>query len=716
MAKPNPKKKRRIWRTLAITVGAMAVLLFLFVATFVFNPFEGRVLELRDVVPRGVNFFVHKQGLFDDFDPFPQPRFWADLTSAAGWRDLQASGLGQSWQRNGADRAVQQLVTALEQVKTDSSGFLDVLCDAFGEEVIVAGYEQDYTQQPPRPLAQPWWCVYTRVSWKVKAGYGLFGLGFLDGALKQQGIETSKDGELFVLKVPGAPGPLYVRRYLDLLMVGNNKLLLEQSQRLLDGNRDEEPIGVMASYEDGVTKRVARWSTVHAVDEPNAIDFVAEPNAFDGFRRFAATWPNRANKDSMNERVLASFLNLRGWQMLTGAMIFGQDALVATGQVELNSREHTGFQSSFYKAEQAPRQKWLDPFLGMVPESACACAALRMPAAEFLTAMFDALEDAEKELINDALRRVQFQGQQLNDMRDLIERLRHAFLPRTGFVFRKNELDTARDPSTGNLMVPVTAKSPVPQVAWVFWLERGAAAKVEEMVAMLRTNYSNFRFQNVYWLPVSFGNSRLQEPVTEFTNPLIPGTGELAMIVFGDFFVLSNSGPLVRDILRTHHSRQTGARSLRDTDEWKRFEGDPDRSELASSLNGLVWVDGQKMLPLIDDYVNFAAAASDLADPVWMMENRPSAEETVRRAQFARYNSKAAMPKAMTDEGGEFEVAVTNHLKQLWQQARTNFTAKDRADMQQLRAMAQMLRSASLQLELENNYIRFQARLVPNWR
>ncbi|MFN7587501.1 MAG: hypothetical protein ACK5UQ_03195, partial [Planctomycetota bacterium] len=231
MAKPNPKKKRRIWRTLAITVGALAVLLFLFVATFVFNPFEGRVLELRDVVPRGVNFFVHKQRLVDDFDPFPQPRFWSDLTSAPGWRDLQASTLGQSWQRHGADRAVQQVVAALEQVKTDSSGFLDVLRDAFGEEVIVAGYEQDYTQQPPRPLAQPWWCVYTRVSWKVKAGYGLFGLGFLDGALKQQGIETSKDGELFVLKVPGATGPLYVRRYLDLLMVGNNKLLLEQSQR-----------------------------------------------------------------------------------------------------------------------------------------------------------------------------------------------------------------------------------------------------------------------------------------------------------------------------------------------------------------------------------------------------------------------------------------------------------------------------------------------------
>lgn len=715
MAKSKSKPRRRIWRTLGISLLVVGLLLFMFVSAFVFNPFEGSVVELRDVVPRGVNFFVHKERLADDFAEFPEPRFWAELAEAPGFRGLQEGALGQRWKREGLDRSVQQAREAVAQLREQSGGNLDLLRDVLGKEVMFAGYEQDYSQQPARPLAEPWWCFYARVSWRVKALHGLAGFGLVQGQLQKNGVDVSNDGERLVVKLPGLQSPLYIDRHLDLLMVGNHPRLLDQGRQLLLGSRDEEPIGVMAAYVDGAQKRIARWVDVHGLEQANAIDFVLEPNAFDGFRRFAAGWPNRNAKDSMNERVLASFLNLRGWQVLTGAFLFGKDSLVATGQVELNSKEHSAFQSSFYKAEQAPRQRWLDPFLGMVPESACAAAALRMPAGEFLHAMFDALEEDEKTLIDDAMRRVTFQGTQLTDMRDLIGRLQLALLPRTGFVFRKNEPDMSRD-ENGRLMVPVTAKSPVPQVAWVFWLQPRAQPLLEELVTMLRTNYQTFRFQNVWHLPVRFGNQRLQEPVTEFTQPLIPGTGELAMIVFNDFFVLSNSGPLVRDILRTKYSQVTGARSLRDSDEWRAFEGDPDRSELANSLNGLVWVDGQKVLPLIDDYIGFADSSSEQADPVWMMENRPAAEETVRRTQFARYPSKASMERSMTEPGGEFEVAVTNYLRQQWQQARTSFTADDRAQMQQLRSFAQMLRSACLQLELENNYIRFQARVVPMLR
>ena len=305
MAKSNSKqKKRRIWRTLGITVGAAVVLLLMFVAAFVFNPFEGRVVELRDVVPRGVNFFAHKQRLADDFDPFPLPKFWAELTAAPGFGALQAGALGQQWKKSGIERAVQQASEAVERVRSDSGGFLDVLRDVIGEEVMIAGYEQDYGQQPPRPLAEPWWCLYTRVTWRVKALYGLAGFGFVQSRLLAQGIEVRSEGERLVAKLPGQPTPLYIERYLDLLMVANHPSLLEKSRQLLLGSRDEEPIGTMASYVDGAQKRIERWASVHAIDEPNVIDFVVEPNAFDGFRRFAAGWPDRNNKDSMNERVL----------------------------------------------------------------------------------------------------------------------------------------------------------------------------------------------------------------------------------------------------------------------------------------------------------------------------------------------------------------------------------------------------------------------------
>ena len=708
MANSKPKHKRRIWRTLAIALGALVMFLLLFVAAFIFNPFEASLAELRDAVPRGVDFFARKERLADDFDPFPQPKFWAALTDARGFRALADGNLGQQWQRAGIDRSLQQARDAFEQVRADSGGMVDVLSDLLGTELVVAGYQQDYSQTPPRPLAEPWWCLYTRVSWRVKAMYGLAGLGFVQGRLRDSGVDVTADGDLLVVKAPGLAAPVYLRRHLDLLMVANHKHLLEQSQKLLDGSREEEPIGQMAAYTEGASKRIDKWARVHAQDPPNVVEFVVEPNAFDGFRRFAAGWPSPQNRDSMNERVLASFLNLKGWQQIAGGVMFADGLLAATGQIGLNSKQHTQFQSSFYKAETEPREKWLDPFLRMVPDSACAAAALRMPAGDFMAAMFDSLEDAQRDLLNDPMRRASFMGTQLNDVRDLIDRVKVAFLHRTGFVFRKNDPDTTRDEKTGELMVPVSAQSPVPQVAWVFWLRPGGAAIAEELIKTLSTYYTSFDFKKVWHLRVPFGNGQyLEEKVTEFTNPKIPGTGEIAMIIVSDFFVLSNSGPLVRDIVRARWSSQTGVKSIKESPQYQAIE-----DELAAELSGLLWINGQRLLPVLDDYMAFANTVNEQPDMEWMVQNRPAAEDQVRRSRFAQYPSKASMPKALID--GEFEIAVGGYLREQWSSARTNFTADDRSQMQQFRAMAEMLATGCMQFELENNYVRFQLRLTGN--
>ncbi len=710
MAQPKRKRGRRLLRNLGFTLAALVTFVLMFVAAFVFNPFEGSLLELRDAVPRGVNFFVMKENLADDFETFPTPKFWDELSDARGFAQLAQGQLGDSWRRAGLDGLVDRTAATFAQVRSDTGGFLDLMRDVIGRQVIVAGYQQDHSASPPRPLAEPWWCLYARVTWRVKALHGLAGFGLVQSRLREQGIDVTDDGDDLVVTLRGASQPLYVRRHLDLLMVGNHKPLIEQSQRLIDGNRDEEPIGQMAAYTDGAQKRIERWADVNTQHPPNVLEFVLEPNAFDGFRRFAAGWPDPQNKDSMNERVLASFLNLKGWQQVTGGVLFADGVVAATGQVGLNSKQHTPFQASFYRAEQEQRSKWLDPFLRMVPESACAAAALRMPVGEYLHAMFDALEDAEKELLNDRLRRTTFQGTALADLRDLIERVKIAFLPRTGFVFRQNDPDMSRD-ANGELMVPVAARSPMPQVAWVFWLRPNGDAIAKEMVTLLQTYASTFGFRKVWHLPVEVANTKLPEPVTEFTNPQIPATGEIAMIVFRDFFVVSNSGPLIRDILRTRHSALTGVRSIRDVPEFNAVE-----RELPNELNVFVWLHGANLVPMFDDYLTFAEADSERPDPVWMQENRPAAEDHVRRTQFARYGSVAAIPEAMRVPGGEFDAAVVDHLRELWRKERTNFTADDRAQMQQMKAFAQLLRVGAVQLELENNFIRYQLRMMLSLR
>ena len=209
--------------------------------------------------------------------------------------------------------------------------------------------------------------------------------------------------------------------------------------------------------------------------------------------------------------------------------------------------------------------------------------------------MFEALEQSEKDLINDSLRRTTFQGTQLQDVRDLIDRVRVAFRSRTGFIFRRNTPDMSKD-DDGELMVPVAAKSPMPQVAWVFWLRQGGEPLVEELVMMLRTYYTSFGFRKVWHLKVPFSGGSLREPVTEFTNPQIPATGEIATIVFRDFFVVSNSGPLIRDILRTRYAAQTGARSVRELPEFEAAE-----RELPAEPSGLIWLSGPNHVPVLAD-------------------------------------------------------------------------------------------------------------------
>jgi hypothetical protein len=260
-------------------------------------------------------------------------------------------------------------------------------------------------------------------------------------------------------------------------------------------------------------------------------------------------------------------------------------------------------------------------------------------------------------------------------------------------------------------MVPVTARSPMPQVAWVFWLREGSDAMVEQFVTMMRTYYSTFGFRKVWHLKVPYGGGTLTEPVTEFTNPQIPATGEVAMIVFRDFFVVSNSGLLIKDILRTRYEAD-GAQSILALPEWS-GEIEP---ELPSELNGLVWLRGRNLVPMFDDYLAFADASGELPDPDWMRQSRPAAEDQVRRTRFPQYPSKASMPRSMTEPGGEFDQAVTAYLQDRWRRERTNFSADDRKQIEQLRAMSQLMRAGYLQLELENNYIRMQGKLLPDFR
>ncbi len=713
------KRPLRIFKKLAIAAFALITLIALFLAAFVYNPFEGDLKDIRDVVPREVDFFLRKRNLSDDFGAaggrlelnqgvMPEPKFWTSMTDANGWRDMLQGPIATEFRRDIRPQ-LQQAVDGLAQLQEQSGGLLDVARDVLGQEVVLAGYTEDRSKQPAQPLQQPWWCAYARVSWRLRFAHGLMGWSMVQDQARAGGLEISEQDGLLQIRSPQLKEPMFVARRLDCLMLGNSKDLLLQSLRLYDGIGDEQPFGLAAHYSEGVAAPLQRWTDANLVEDPAMAEFSAVTSSIDGFRRYAAKWPDANNRDSMNERVLASFLNLKGWNSVSGALVFEEGNLSTFGRVVLNSNLHTPFQSAFYRAEKQDKEQWLTPFLRMVPDSACAAAALRMPAGDFMHAMYDALLQNERDMFDDAMRRCMFQGAQLADARDLIDKLKLALLPRMGFVFRKNVPDMSRN-DKGELYVPVVARAPLPQIAWVFWLRQDVRSGAEgrspadDLVEMLRKYGSPvFKFANVYNLPVD----GLPEPVWEFTNPQIPGTGEVATIVFRDFLVLSNSGPLIKDILRTRYGFG-GLRSIVEDPQYQRIS-----DELPQALNGFVWMRGKQLLSVLDDYRAASEQQNVEPDPEWIMAQRSSAEEVVRRAKYAQYPSLASMPKNLLD--GEFQTAVRDYLREQWSKASAGFSAQDLPKIDQLRGMAKLVDAAYLQLELENNYIRFQGKVITNW-
>lgn len=692
-----PMKKRKILKVAGLSIGILAILLMLFVVAFVFNPLEGSLADMRDVVPREVDFFVRKQRPAADFASFPEPVFWSSFTETSTWNELQKGPLVQGLKRDGFERLLQQTAEGVKQLRTDSGGWIDLMRDVLGKEVELAGYFEDRTSTPPKPLAEPAWCLYARVTWRVKVGCSVMRWGFVQSKAAAQGVDISTDGNVLVIKRGQSP-PMYVARYLDCLMVTNSRPLLNQSLALSVGDESEESFGPTARYTDGVAQRLKTWAAANEVETPNAIEFSVSPNLTEGFRKFAANWPNPNHPDSMEQRVLASFLNLKGWNSISGALVFESEPerLSFTGEVVLNSHQLNDFQQKFFKEEQQERSKWLDPFLRMVPETACAAAALRMPAGEFMHAMFNALLQSEKDLIDDQLRRVSFQGTTLNGCRDLIDRIKVALLPRTGFVFHKNVPD--KD-------IPVSNPSPVPQIAWVFWVKEGGKPVLEEMVRMLRTySTSVFGFQRVFNLGLNLNLG--PDAVMEFTNPHIPGTGSIATLLFRDFFILSNSGPLIKSIVRTRTLEN--ARSIMDGADVRRFT-----KEMPTAVNGMVYLRGPELSDVVDGYRAFIEQSSKDMDPAWAASNRQRAEDEVRRSKYPQYATVAGIPEAMRNQ---FGADVDQHLREGWSKIGSGFAQSDLAAILQLRTMAKAMEGAYIQIELQPNYMRFQGKAILDYR
>ena len=453
----------------------------------------------------------------------------------------------------------------------------------------------------------------------------------------------------------------------------------------------------------------AKAMAADVLDEPHenpkarAIEFSVRPNELPAYQTFARGWPDKNHPESMNERVLASFIRLSGWNFVNGALAFLPGRLDVLAQVKLDSNDHTTFQNRFFRAEERPRSKWLNPFLRMVPADACAAAALRMPARDFLEEMYLAMEENERALLDEAFRSTGEDG--FSSVRELIDRLEFTFQPRTGFIFRRNVAEKY-DPSLSGTPPPtVTIPSAAPQIAWVFWVADGMEKPLVDMLKILENYRGTFGFTSVVKLDLGLGGggATFKNTVTEFYSPRVPGTGEVAVILFDRFFLLSNSGPLIRSTIRTYFGER-GNRSVLSLDEFRSAE-----REMPDSLNGYLYINGRNTLRVLEDYQEFMAdEAAAFPNPDFLRDNRSRAEAQVLRQKFPSYRSVAGLPD---NRRAAFEQAVREHLQALWVEGRSQFNARDRAALNQLHSFMSMVRAVHMYAKLQPTLIDLTAQI-----
>src|SRR5690606_28412034 len=191
--------------------------------------------------------------------------------------------------------------------------------------------------------------------------------------------------------------------------------------------------------------------------------------------------------------------------------------------------------------------------------------------------------------------------------------------------------------------------SPAPHVAWVFWIDPRFRDTPQEIYDFLSAKWTHLKFTNAYDLQVTGGAAR------EYVNPNIPVTGEIALLLWRDFFVVSNSGPLIRDMINRAH---VGGSNLLATREYAVFS-----KELADYLSGFVYLDAERLAHVVGDYQQFLDAGSRSADQGWMLEVRPQVERDVLRSRFSAYRTVDQIPE---ERMSEFEAAVENEMQQRW--------------------------------------------------
>jgi hypothetical protein len=300
---------------------------------------------------------------------------------------------------------------------------------------------------------------------------------------------------------------------------------------------------------------------------------------------------------------------------------------------------------------QAPAG-WLRDALARVPDRAAAAACVAVTVEELGKSVLAAMTPAWRDQVEQAVARLELHV----DTAGLLQQISAQLEDRVVIVVRAG----AQDPQ-----IPANCSLPVPQIACMFFRRGGGGGPIERLVDALRRHASAFGLDPVYHLKTDVG------VITEFCQPALSCTGELAVSVGPPLFLVSNSGLLIKDLLR---GVDGGGGLLAGADAASLRDPEPGR--------GLLWFAPAKVGVLLAPWQPLARGNVE-PDPAWGRAQRAFVEAGVLQSGSGGASRVEDLDAAAR---AAFERQVAAVLRQQWQDAVPIATRVDRAVLHPLQA------------------------------
>lgn len=193
---------------------------------------------------------------------------------------------------------------------------------------------------------------------------------------------------------------------------------------------------------------------------------------------------------------------------------------------------------------------------------------------------------------------------------------------------------------------------PLPQIAWVFWLRPTGGKEIVDKFLKVVFDHHRTIFQGpAYKLDIE-GRA---DKILECTNPDIPGMGSLAFLLYDQFLILANSGPLIRSMIAARDGRVYSVMAQR--------EMRAGLKEMSPSINGLVYVRGPELEKVLDSITEYVDKAGVELDTDFATTYRSDAEVKVLKSKYSQFGSQAGLPPNLREQ---FKADVTAELKAMW--------------------------------------------------